>query len=53
MANKLVVMSKIKQLLRMHLSGASNRKIARELLGQGNCQRLHPQDEVGRHASAN
>jgi len=31
MANKLVVMSKIKQLLRMHLSGASNRKIAREL----------------------
>ena len=31
MANKLVVMSTIKQLLRMHLSGASNRKIAREL----------------------
>ena len=31
MAGKLVVMSRIKQLLRLHQSGASNRKIAREL----------------------
>jgi len=31
MAGKLVVMSKIKQLLRLHQSGVSNRKIAEEL----------------------
>src|SRR5215469_12576920 len=31
MAGKLVVMSKIKQLLRLHQSGVSNRKIAHEL----------------------
>ena len=31
MAGKLVVMSKIKQLLRLHQSGSSNREIAREL----------------------